>query len=81
MNQEEIIRHSRIIDTYKISIEPYDDACTIFNPQNPVTKPKLSLCEHYESYFDFQSLVDECVENVEIKVLRYDDEDENEVDI
>ncbi|NLC55185.1 MAG: tRNA 4-thiouridine(8) synthase ThiI [Erysipelothrix sp.] len=77
-DKEEIIRHSRIIDTYKISIEPYDDACTIFNPQNPVTKPKLSLCEHYESYFDFQSLVDECVENVEIKVLRYDDEDENE---
>lgn len=78
LDKEEIVIHSRKIDTYDISIEPFEDACTIFNPQNPVTKPKLQLCEMYEKYFDFQTLVDECVENVEIKVLRYDDKEIDE---
>lgn len=78
MDKGEIVKHSRLIDTYEISIEPYDDACTIFNPKNPVIKPKLSLCEFYENNFDFQTLVDECVENTEVKVLRYDDVDDDE---
>lgn len=77
-DKDEIIAHARKIGTYKTSIEPYEDACTIFNPKNPITKPKLSLCEFYENYFDFQTLVDECVEQTEIKVLRYDDKEEDE---
>ncbi len=69
----EIIDYSKKLDTYDISIEPYDDACTIFTPKNPVTKPKLDMCVEYESRFDWESLVEECVENVEIKVLKYNE--------
>lgn len=69
----EIIDYAQKLDTYDISIEPYDDACTIFTPKNPVTKPKLDMCELYESKFDWQTLLDECVENVEIKTLRYNE--------
>lgn len=80
MDKIEIIKHSRKIDTYDISIEPYDDACTIFNPQNPATKPKLNLAINYENYFDYQKLVDECVDKVELKVLRYfNEEKENDI--
>ncbi len=69
----EIINQAKDLDTYDISIEPYDDACTIFTPKNPITKPKLSMCEYYESKFDFESLVSECVENTELIVIKYDD--------
>lgn len=70
----EIIDHAKNLDTYDISIEPYDDACTIFTPKNPVTKPKLDMCEQYESKFDWESLVAECVENTEIKVLKFNEQ-------
>ncbi len=72
----EIIDHAKKLDTYDISIEPYDDACTIFTPKNPITKAKLDMCELYESKFDWQTLVAECVENVDIKVLKFSDSSE-----
>lgn len=77
----EIIDHSKRLDTYDISIEPYDDACTIFTPKNPVTKPKLDMCETYEAKFDWQTLVDECIENVEIKTLRFNEKLDEQEDI
>ena len=73
MDKDEIIQKARKIDTYEISIQPYDDACTIFNPKNPITKPKLKLCEFYENYFDYKSLVENCVKEAKIHEIRYDD--------
>lgn len=60
-----IIATAKRIDTYEISIRPYQDCCTIFAPKAPKTKPKISECERYESRFDWKGLVDECVEKVE----------------
>lgn len=77
----DIINYAKKLDTYDISIEPYDDACTIFTPQNPVTKAKLELCEVYESKFDWQTLLDECIENVEIRTLRFNEESVDEENI
>ena len=62
----EIIDIAKKIDTYAISIEPYEDCCTVFVPANPVTKPDINKCIQYESYFDFQPLIEECIKNVEI---------------
>lgn len=81
MDKYEIIKHARHLDTYKTSIEPYEDACTIFNPKNPITKPRLRECQMYESFFDYQSLVDECVENTEIKIVRFKDEDSEKIQL
>src|SRR5699024_11105958 len=36
MDKEEIIRISRKIDTYDISIQPYEDCCTVFVPKYPI---------------------------------------------
>lgn len=77
----EIIDYAKKLDTYDISIEPYDDACTIFTPKNPVTKPKLDMCEFYEAKFDWETLVNECVENVEIRTLRFNEKVNNDEDI
>lgn len=72
MDKLEIIDIACKIDTYDISIEPYEDCCTIFTPKQPATKPKLYKVESFEADFDFQQLVDECVENTEtITIYRH----------
>lgn len=59
----EIINTAKRIGTFEISIRPYEDCCTIFKPKRPKTRPSLKDCEYYESKFDWQKLVDECIEN------------------
>ena len=73
MDKLEIIDIAKKIDTFDTSILPYEDCCTIFDPKNPVTKPKEDKCIHYESLFNYQELVDACIENDEIVKVSYRD--------
>ena len=41
MDKSEITEIARKIDTYEISIQPFEDCCTIFTPPHPKTKPTL----------------------------------------
>ena len=66
MDKLEIIDISKKINTYETSILPYEDCCTIFLPKHPVINPELEKCINYESNFDYESLIDECINNVEI---------------
>ena len=66
MDKLEIISISRDIKTYDTSILPYEDCCTIFLPKHPVINPELDRCIYYESKFDYEELVDECVNNIEV---------------
>lgn len=66
----DIIKMSQSIETYDISIRPYEDCCTIFKPKKPKTKPRIDECEFYESKFDWQPLVDECVENIKSTLVK-----------
>jgi thiamine biosynthesis protein ThiI len=65
----EIIAMAEQIGTYKTSILPYEDCCTIFTPKNPVTKPHRYKAEKQESFFDWQPLVDQCVRQCEDIVI------------
>ena len=65
MDKLEIIDIARKIDTYETSILPYEDCCTIFLPEHPVINPVIEKCELYESRFDYQSLINECIDNIE----------------
>lgn len=78
MDKVEIIDIAKKIDTYETSILPYEDCCTIFDPKNPVTKPKLDKCEYYESKFDYSELLNKCIENDEIVKVTYKKEKEDE---
>ncbi len=60
----EIIDIARKIDTYEISIRPFEDCCTIFTPKNPVTKPDLQTAINYENKFNYQELIDEIMKNI-----------------
>lgn len=65
----DIIAISKKIDTYEISIEPYEDCCTVFVPRHPVINPNLKHIYEEESKFDFTELLDEAVKTVEIVSL------------
>lgn len=69
LDKLEIIDIANKIDTYDISIRPHEDCCTIFTPKAPATKPKSYKAEAFESQFDFESLVDECVETAETIII------------
>lgn len=62
----EIIDIAKKIGTYEISILPYEDCCTIFVPKHPVIKPDLKKAEEYESLFDWEKLIDECINNIQV---------------
>jgi thiamine biosynthesis protein ThiI len=48
MDKSEIIEMAQKIGTYDISILPYDDACSLFVPANPVTKPTIHKAKKLE---------------------------------
>lgn len=64
MDKVEIVEISRKIDTFDISIEPYEDCCTVFTPKHPRTNPKLEMVEKAEQCFDFEPLIEEAVNTV-----------------
>ena len=66
MDKLEIIDIAKKIGTYETSILPYEDCCTIFLPKHPVINPELDRCIIYESRFNYEELVEECVNNIEI---------------
>ncbi len=60
-DKDEIIERAKKIGTYETSVLPYEDCCTVFLPEFPAIKPKLSYVEEEERKLDVQSLVEEAV--------------------
>ena len=65
----EIIDLAKKIDTYDISILPYEDCCTVFVPKHPVINPSLEQAKKEESKFDFSSMIDDAVDTVNTIVV------------
>lgn len=66
MDKEEIIRISRKIGTFEISIQPFEDCCTVFTPRHPCTRPKLDAIERAERVLPIEELVEEALVGVRI---------------
>ena len=66
----DIIEISKKIDTYDISILPYEDCCTVFVPRHPVINPNLKHIYSEEAKVDFDTLIDEAVNTSEIVDLK-----------
>lgn len=64
MDKEEIVRIARRIDTFDISIQPFEDCCTVFTPRHPCTRPKRSDVEAAEALLAIESLIDEALAGV-----------------
>ncbi|MBQ7962052.1 MAG: tRNA 4-thiouridine(8) synthase ThiI [Clostridia bacterium] len=63
MDKNEIIEISRKIDTFDISIEPYEDCCTVFTPKHPRTKPTLEMAIEAENAAWDDELVNTAIAN------------------
>ena len=63
MDKNEIIEISRKIDTFDISIEPYEDCCTVFTPKHPRTKPTLEMAVEAENAAWDDELVNNAIAN------------------
>ena len=73
----EIIKLSKKIGTYDISIRPYEDCCTIFTPKAPKTMPHLDEAEEFEKKFDYESLIKEALANIEVRIISSNEEKED----
>jgi thiamine biosynthesis protein ThiI len=62
MDKDEVVAISRKIDTFDISILPYEDCCTVFTPKHPKTKPTIDYVEKCEEALEVDRLVKEAVE-------------------
>lgn len=69
MDKEEIIAISRKIDTFDLSIQPYEDCCTVFTPKHPRTRPKLHQLEEAEKALDIQALEAEALAGIRRKTI------------
>ncbi|MCT1797813.1 tRNA uracil 4-sulfurtransferase ThiI [Aerococcus viridans] len=70
MDKLEIIDISQKIDTFDLSIQPFEDCCTVFAPPSPKTKPKLDDIAYYEAKLDIEGLVQRAVEGaMEEKIM------------
>ena len=65
-DKTEIIDLSKKLDTYDISIRPFEDCCTIFAPKNPKTRPSIDKVLEYEAKWDYNKMIDEALDNVEV---------------
>ena len=74
----DIIKIGKEIGTYDISIRPFEDCCTIFDPKNPTTAPKDDRIQEIESSFDWQSEVYNCVHNAQTIIVDENYEEGNE---
>ena len=69
MDKQEIINISRRIGAFDISIEPYEDCCTVFTPKHPRTKPVPRFVERAEREAELDSLIEEAIENTSVKLI------------
>ena len=76
LDKLEIINISEKIDTYNISILPYEDCCTVFVPRHPVINPILEKAIEEENKFDYNKMINDTIDNI----IRIDVNKKNEFD-
>lgn len=64
-DKEEIITIAKKIGTFETSILPYEDCCTVFVPQHPVTRPDVKKLRQSEALVDWSEMVDKAMADTE----------------
>lgn len=68
-NKDEIIEEAKRIGTFEISIEPYEDACTVFIPKHPTTRAKIENVHECEERMDLDKLIEQTLAATEMKTI------------
>ena len=66
MDKTEIIRLAEKIGTFELSIQPFEDCCTIFAPPRPKTKPKIDKAREFENRLDVEGLIDRALAGIQV---------------
>lgn len=66
MDKLEIIEVAQKIDTFELSILPFEDCCTIFAPPQPKTRPRLDKVHQYEERLDIDGMLTRAMEALKI---------------
>jgi thiamine biosynthesis protein ThiI len=66
MDKTEIIRLAEEIGTFDLSIQPFEDCCTIFAPPRPKTKPRLEVARKLEAELDVEGLLQRAIDGIQI---------------
>lgn len=69
MDKDEIVVISRKIETFDISILPYEDCCTVFTPKHPKTKPVISSVIEAENKLELESLISDAILNIKSQII------------
>lgn len=64
MDKNEIIEIAEDIDTFDLSIQPFEDCCTVFAPPSPKTRPNLEKARFYESKLDVEGLIQRSLDGI-----------------
>lgn len=70
MDKTEIIRIAEQIDTYDLSILPFEDCCTIFTPPAPKTRPDLEKTRNFEKLIDVEGLMQEALDGITVTEIK-----------
>ena len=79
LDKIEIIELARKIGTYEISIQPFEDCCTIFTPKNPVTKPTVEKAMKHEAKIEYGEMLEECFHSSRSVILKKENKKEEEL--
>ena len=64
MEKAEIISYSKSIGTFEISIQPFPDCCTVFQPRKPEVHGNIKTLQK-EEQFDYSNLIQETLGAIE----------------
>ena len=75
MDKEEIVNIARRIETFDISILPFEDCCTVFTPKHPKTRPVLSKIMEAEKALEAEeinvdAMIERAVAGTKLTVIR-----------
>ncbi len=72
MDKDEIVTIARKIGTFEISIQPYEDCCTVFTPKHPKTRPSLEEVVKAEGAFEWEDMVQRAIAGAQAQMLYAD---------
>ena len=69
-NKDEIIDEARRIGTYDISIEPYEDCCSVFVPKHPETRADLEKVHKIEAELELDEIFQQTLIQTKVKTFK-----------
>ena len=69
MDKLEIIEVAEAIDTFELSVQPFEDCCTIFAPPQPKTRPRLDKVHQYEERLDIKGMMERAMAGLKLEAI------------